>query len=465
MSDESKFEKYLLSEYSNIAQAHFKSIETISTFFRYYLLIMSIPLSAIAIFYRFSYGTQQPSNLFKEYNVATSVVLLCISLAGIGVFCYIINLRLDTILYARAVNGIRKYFYDESNIDINLKLKMRVLPQSPQLPSYFEMSYFGPVLFVFGVMNSMYFGSFGYILFSKWFCCFWSFFAFAVFFFVSHFAIYLFYARYREMAYLKSRILGVDIDGVLNKHRDHFCKLLKENTGKNLNPDQILIMPVHEYQDLNVTRKDERKVFNDPRYWKDMPAIEDASDRIRTLGNVLKLKVYIFTYRPWPESRDKKEIIKKVELFCQQARHLSWKLLLLRILLKLRFLPVDWLIEILKEEPLRQNTKIWLKGERIAYKKFIFEKGNDYSSDPRGKFNNRFYISRKNKIRFFVEDDLEKAVKLSYICDIVFLLSHPYNEPQQDLPDEINALRKDLPSNIIRVKSWNEIYKKIRKLS
>jgi len=327
------------------------------------------------------------------------------------------------------------------------------------------MSYFGPVVFVFGVMNSLYFGSFGYILFSKWFCCFWSFFAFAVIFFVSHFAIYLFYARYREMAYIKSRILGVDIDGVLNKHRDHFCKLLKENTGKYLNPDQILIMPVHEYQDLNVTREDERKVFNDPRYWKDMPAIEDASDRIRTLSNVLKLKLYIFTYRPWPESRDKKELIKKVELFCQQAMQFSWKLLLLRILLKLRFLPVDWLIEILKEEPLRQNTKIWLKGERIAFKKFIFEKGNDYSSDPRGKFKNRFYISRKIKIRFFVEDDLEKAVKLSYICDIVFLLSHPYNEPQQALPDELNALRKDLPSNIIRVKSWNEIYKNIRKLS
>ena len=43
------FEKFLLEEYSNIAQAHFKSIETISTFFRYYLLIMSIPLSAVAV--------------------------------------------------------------------------------------------------------------------------------------------------------------------------------------------------------------------------------------------------------------------------------------------------------------------------------------------------------------------------------------------------------------------------------
>lgn len=44
-----EFEDFLLAEYTNIVQAHFKSIETISSFFRYYLLIMSIPLTAAAL--------------------------------------------------------------------------------------------------------------------------------------------------------------------------------------------------------------------------------------------------------------------------------------------------------------------------------------------------------------------------------------------------------------------------------
>jgi len=465
MSDENKFDEYLLSEYSNIAQAHFKSIETISTFFRYYLLIMSIPASAIALVSQITRDVDQLTTFVNQYRVPISIVLFCISFVGLGVFCYIVNLRLDVVLYARTVNGIRKFFYDGSDVDTNLKLRMRPLPQSPQLPSYFETLYFGPVVFVFGIMNSLYFGSFGYILFSRWFWCFWSFFTFAVIFFVSHFAIYLFHARYREIAYLKSSILGIDIDGVLNKHREYFCKLLGENAEKHIKPEQILIMPVHEHIALNVTRDDERRVFNDPRYWRDMPSIEDASDIIRTLRNVFKLKVYIFTYRPWPDSQDKKDLVEAVNAFCRQVSCCSLRLFLLKMLMKLRFLPTRRLTKRWKEEPLKQITKLWLKGQGIDCDKFIFEKGNDYSSDPRGKFNNRFYISRKKKIRFFVEDDLEKAVKLSYICDIVFLLSHPYNEPQQTLQDEVNAVRKNFPSNIIRVKSWTEIYKNIRKLS
>lgn len=455
MGEESKFEEYLLYEYSNIAQAHFKSIETISTFFRYYLLIMSIPASAVAIVSQVTRDVDQLTTVVNQYRVLISIILFCISFVGLGVFCYIVNLRLDVILYARAVNGIRKFFYDGSDKDINLKLRMRALPQSPQLPSYSERSYFFPVVAVFGIMNSLYFSSAEYI-FSKGL---WLTFILTATFLCLHFLIYLCYSKHREIAYLKSSILGIDIDGVLNKHREHFCKLLKENAGKQISPEQILIMPVHEHTALNVSREDERKVFNDPRYWKDMPAMEDASNRIRTLRNVFELKVYIFTYRPWPDSQDKKELIEKVRLFCQQVRHFSF----LTILLK--FLLVGCLVKRWKEKPLKEITKRWLKERGIDYDKFFFEKGNDYSSDPRGKFKNRFYVSRKNKTRFFVEDDFEKAVKLCYICDVVFLISHPYNEPQEGLPKEINASRSNLPSNIIRVKSWNEIYKNIRRLS
>ena len=42
---------------------------------------------------------------------------------GVCILIYIINLRLDAILYARAVNSIRKYFYDNSVIDIAKNIK------------------------------------------------------------------------------------------------------------------------------------------------------------------------------------------------------------------------------------------------------------------------------------------------------------------------------------------------------
>jgi len=445
MSDESKFEKYLLSEYTNIAQAHFKSIETISTFFRYYLLIMSIPLSTIAIISRFPSDTQQTSNIFEEYKLPISAVLSCISLVGFWVFCYITNLRLDTILYARVVNGIRKYFYDESNIDINQKNRIRVLAQSPELPQYYEKTYFLPVVVVFAIINSLYL-SFGcYVFFKNY----WSLFI-PCFFFISHWGIYFWYARHREHAYLKSNILGVDIDGVLNKHRDIFCSLLLEKTGRKIKPEEITVIPVHELPSLEVTREDEREVFNDPSYWKKMPVIDEAAENLRKLRNIFKLKIYIFTYRPWPDTKDK--IGEYIKEFLDECENSLTKYIFLFLFYLIS--PIKKLLKLFKEKPLKQITKEWLKQNKFKYNNFIFEKGNDYSSDPRGRFNNRFYVARKKKIRYFVEDDLEKAIKLSYICDFVFLFDQPYNQTTEKIS-----------ANIIRVKSWNEIYKKIRKLS
>ncbi|MBD3330896.1 hypothetical protein GF354_05210 [Candidatus Peregrinibacteria bacterium] len=140
-----------------------------------------------------------------------------------------------------------------------------------------------------------------------------------------------------------------------------------------------------------------------------------------------------------------------------------------KFLLKIKFLQNNFfkekLFKPLKELPLIHITKNWLNKNEIIYNRFIFEKGNDYSSDPRGEFTNRFYVSRRKKIKYFIEDDLEKAVKLSFICDVVFLISHPYNLPNNKLSDEINEFRSKYPSNIIRVNSWEDIYKNIRKLS
>jgi len=65
----------------------------------------------------------------------------------------------------------------------------------------------------------------------------------------------------------------------------------------------------------------------------------------------------------------------------------------------------------------------------------MIEQGHEDVADPQGRFRNRFYVARKKGIRFFVEDDLEKAIKLAYICDVVFLLDHPYNRNSVNLSD------------------------------
>jgi uncharacterized HAD superfamily protein len=99
-------------------------------------------------------------------------------------------------------------------------------------------------------------------------------------------------------------------------------------------------------------------------------------------------------------------------------------------------------------DPIYRITKSWLKTNKIKYKKLLIEKS---SLDLK----NRFYYTRKEAYKYFIEDDLKNALKLSCSCEYVFLLDHPYN--QYDLIK--------IPSNIIRVKSWKEIREKIKEHS
>jgi len=454
------FKEYLLTEYSNIAEAHFKTIDTISTFFRNYLVIVSIPISLIAILASVFAGSEAVQAIFS-IRVPLSIILLAVALAGIGVLLYIVNLRMDAILYARTINGIRKYFYDVSGEDINLRLRTRVLPQSPHLPAYHEKMYFYPVVFSFGVFNTLYFlfalvgftlkgelSQIGSIMPSvplwAW--------PIGFAFLAGHFGLYYGYARYRERAYLRSYIIGVDIDGVLTQHRRQFCELLKKNVGKEIQPDQITTIPVHECEGLNISRDDEKAVFNDPEYWISMPVEEGASGNLEKLRNAFKFKIFIFTYRPWPD-------IEKMGKENRKQISEKWKRGLVFFQKNMKDMSISSrlateIANLIHGKPIDRVTRLWLRQHRLKYDKLIIEKGNEDIPDPRGHIRNRFFKSRQDKVKFFVEDDLEKAVKLAYICDIVFLLDQPYNQS-----------RNEIPSNIIPVKSWDEIYREVRKLS
>ena len=107
-----QFKDFLLTEYNNIIQTHFKSIETISTSFRYYLLIMTVPISVTVVLPQFSQGSTPLLNIWQDYQRYIAAISMIIALVGLGVSCFIINLRMDSVLYARVVNSIRYEFYN-----------------------------------------------------------------------------------------------------------------------------------------------------------------------------------------------------------------------------------------------------------------------------------------------------------------------------------------------------------------
>jgi uncharacterized HAD superfamily protein len=476
----SPFNDYLHQEYSHIAEAHFKTNEMMSTFFKHYLAIMTIPIVLTAYIVINETKPLQAKEIISYIRPYGGFLLLVISLVGLAVMLHIINLRLDSLLYARAVNGIRKFFYDGADIDLNIKLRMRTLPQTTLLPAYFESFYFLPIIFALALFNAFYFWAGSWIMLSylanvqyiqsllelrglvinvSVAAIIGSF-----LFFVAHFVFYWAFARYRETRYLKSGIIGIDIDGVMNSHREHFCSLLAQKRGKIISPGQITHIPVHE-ADLGVSREDEMVVFNDARYWIDMPIENTTSSNLKKLRNIFKFKLFIFTHRPWPNvtTIDKNE--RKTVIASWRKDLGNYESVVFNALSKwpkaklwISYLVNRFLIRFENGRLVKRLTILWLRYYGFDYDKLIIEKGNEDATDPKGHFRNRFQFSRKKRIRYFVEDDLEKAVKLSFICDVIFLIDHPYN-----------ALGKYegtvIPSNIIRVKSWNEVYQHIRRLS
>ena len=427
---------------------------------------MALPVTLVGVFI----GLLPSFNLSSAIGtIGTSLafIALVISVVGYLVMLYIVNLRLDVILYARAVNGIRKYFYDKGSPDLDYKLRMRVLPQSPSQPGYLEHSYFWPVIATFAFFNSTYLilgltlptisnSAAGFSLASiqplVW--------GVGIAFGLWHYGSYRWYAHHREHGYLRSFILGVDIDGVLNTHREQFAKKYFELTGKIVDPARMTTIPLHDDPAIGVTRPEEIQVFNTLDYWTEMPVISGAKDALEKLHNAFKLRIHIFSYRPWPMV---KPVVRGSTLF------LKWQSKAIEELKSVsprgirRYLIPHWFYRKISIVRLRYGrrklalasadvlTRSWLNTKEIVYDSFTLEKGNEDVEDPEGHFRNRFNISRKKKIRFFVEDDADKATKLAFICDVVFLVNQPYNT------------WKSVPNNVVRVDSWDEISKSIKR--
>lgn len=431
------FEDFLIAEYSNIAHAHFNITDTISTFFRHYLLIVSLPLPLLGVVFKGSTWTEMVVAL-RTFAPLIAVGSGFVALVGFCVMCYVSNLRFDAILYARTINGVRQFFYDaRSSLSYEAEERVRVLPRSTHRPLYCERWYFQWVVLAFAFINtaycvvcfSLYCSMVGQLPITYRVL---DVVVSSAAFFSLNLCVYCLLARYRENSYLRSHIIGVDIDGVLNCHRPHFCQLLKEVRKKDIDPDAIVCLPVRNHKELGVTEDDEYAVFNHPKYWQTMPACPDAPDRLKKLRNVLGYKVFIFTYRDWPQQR--RFPLPEARMYQSLWRSVTplWRF---------------------RGRAIRLITRAWLKEHGVPYDRLLIECGNIDTLDRRMLTRNRLITSRDRQMRLFVEDDLSKAKKLADVCDLVFLINHPYNQTTDALPN-----------NLRRVDSWDELYEYVRKV-
>lgn len=150
------FTQFQLKEYENISEAHFKTNEVLSTFYRYFLLITATPITAIGI----ALVNVSKDGISNEGRILAHIIFgvsaLLLSAAGSAVIAYIEGLRLDAILYARVVNSIREYFFKLPEAE---RFGVPVLPTKRDKPSYDGFGAGFIIFFACALMNSGYFAA------------------------------------------------------------------------------------------------------------------------------------------------------------------------------------------------------------------------------------------------------------------------------------------------------------------
>jgi hypothetical protein len=127
------FSDFQLKEYENISQAHFKTNEMITAFFRYYVLVMTVPITAFGALFTLSGGDKALSHMeFWQWPI--SVLLIAFGILGGLMMLYVTGLRCEVILYARQVNSSRSYFFEAEEKQTNPHLATLVLPRDSTSP-------------------------------------------------------------------------------------------------------------------------------------------------------------------------------------------------------------------------------------------------------------------------------------------------------------------------------------------
>jgi hypothetical protein len=254
----------------------------------------------------------------------------------------------------------------------------------------------------------------------------------------THWAGYRYMIYHRNNLHLRSYRIGVDIDGVLNEQTSHFIKWLEILTGKRIKKDEIKEIPIslNTYTDssggsFRVSDMEERAVFCAKEYWTEMPAKPGASKRMNDFHNKFGYRVLIFTYRDWPQYGKDEAAIKQM-IISQGKTPLKAG--------EIRKITKEWLqandISATIVGNAFANWRHWLISLFVDRKKATIERGNAYISDNRYLVTFRRAILTKNRfqgasltgLKFFVEDTPENAIKLSSLCQYVFLINEPYNQ-------------------------------------
>jgi uncharacterized HAD superfamily protein len=324
-------------------------------------------------------------------------ILLVIGLLGFCITMYLADLRFESLLYARAVNKIRFSIYNEevkglsTNEQIPFINYSSILLGQPRKPNYYDTNQFLWIVLGLGIIDSFYLTYsvrvFLPMILGANLTKYWFIFVVILFSLVHLLGYFLKSKNHEDGSIYFKNVIGSDIDGVISNQNAQFVIHYNLANKDQITLEDIVTVPVHKAGKISL--EDEKKVFQETDYWKTLevlPGVKETITKLRING----YRIALFTSRPWKLS------------------------------------DVD--LEVLTQE--------WLNSHQIEYNSLNFDNGRT----------TRFDKAQSMKIKYFIEDDLGKAVKLCTICKAVFLIDYKYNQTDSDLP-----------YNLIRIKNFSEI--------
>jgi len=193
---------FALQEHDKILNAIFRLQEHISEWFKVYLTLVSLPLTIMAATLRLSSNGEAPS--ISELPDVVSGLLLVVGFLGLFSAMVIVDLNMRRILYARAVNCVRRYFVVQDRKkykgNTNQLSNFLVLPNHDGVPPFFKVGrdVFWQVI-TMGVLDGLIIAIAVNNLVEKGFLkSVWGWWGIFVFFAFVHFFVYWFIANRRD---------------------------------------------------------------------------------------------------------------------------------------------------------------------------------------------------------------------------------------------------------------------------
>lgn len=101
---------FMLKEYESIAAAHFDCQAGLRQQFRFYLALMAVPLTVLGLALKDRTASEIAHLGFSGIPHVLWYTFIAVGILGILMFLTMIHIALDSLLYARTVNGLRAYF-------------------------------------------------------------------------------------------------------------------------------------------------------------------------------------------------------------------------------------------------------------------------------------------------------------------------------------------------------------------